>query len=205
MGRAAGGGAPSLCRRVIFTTYPFPSEKSFHWLSEPLSRTRPAVASVALCCRSWLWVQTFGAGGPGATDDRPASPASPRRGEAEPGWQGVASAPHALATPFGASWEVLDFRVWLARVYRALSPCLLFGQWPFKLCFLNFGGVVVVPPPSSWLFPDCPVVPSAQPFRCFGVMSREGAGTCLMAEVIKGECEGYRAGLSRAPRGTHRI
>ncbi|XP_045426681.1 dual specificity protein phosphatase CDC14B isoform X7 [Pipistrellus kuhlii] len=64
-----------------------------------------------------------------------------------------------------------------------------FPAWArtFKLCFLNFGGVAAAPPLSATggSLAIRPFPPSTPPSRCSGVMSLEGSGTRLVAEVIK--------------------
>lgn len=110
----------------------------------------------------------------------------------------------APSSPTGLFPGVGDFRGcavvsgrWAAEGCR----CARCPARPFKLCFLNFGGVVAAPPLRRLA-----VLASAPPSRCFGVMSREGAGAALVAEVIKGEPggrglpgdAGTRAGTGRA-------
>ncbi|XP_054376272.2 dual specificity protein phosphatase CDC14B isoform X4 [Pongo abelii] len=97
-------------------------------------------------------------------------------------WGGVLSIPTA-SSPAGLFPGLGDFRGcavvsgrWAAEGCR----CARCPARPFKLCFLNFGGVVAAPPLSV-----AGVLASAPPSRCFGVMSREGAGAALVAEVIK--------------------
>lgn len=88
-------------------------------------------------------------------------------------------------------------RVWTSGVGSQSAACHPPGRFrahawarPFKLhCFLDFGGVVTL---SFFFFPSVRrghprlAGPSlALLSRCFGVMRREGAGTPLMAEVIR--------------------
>lgn len=97
-------------------------------------------------------------------------------------------------------------RVWTSGVGSQSAACHPPGRFrahawarPFKLhCFLDFGGVVTL---SFFFFPSVRrghprlAGPSlALLSRCFGVMRREGAGTPLMAEVIRGECTGQDLG-----------
>lgn len=89
-----------------------------------------------------------------------------------------------------------------------MAPGMLWSHFPawartFKLCFLNFGGVAAAPPLSAagGSLAIRPFPPSTPPSRCSGVMSLEGSGTRLVAEVIKGECGGEGASRSRHPDG----
>lgn len=160
---------------------------------EPLAFTRLPPASPALCRRSRRQVQNRCGARPGAADDRPAA-----RGSARAAGAGFC-APLRRRSVWG--------RLRSFELPGLAGPHLPCGGWPrgvavpcawarpFKLCFFKLWGCGRGASSfSGWLFPGHPVLPSAPPSRCLGVMSREGAGTPLVAEVIKGECGG--AGLA---------